>query len=124
VEAPWWAGSLTQHGGAWWLAAIDGAALAALPLRVRVGFMHAAEVIILPRKSRVAVSLYALGSSTDVVVLGLVTRRPCFRLSHRVVSATSRINYAISLDGAAVVLFLGHTELVVRLMSNAQLLGL
>jgi len=44
VEAPWWAGALTQRGGAWWLDAVDGGALAALPLRARLAFMHGAEV--------------------------------------------------------------------------------
>jgi hypothetical protein len=37
LPAPWWAQHLGSRGLAWWLAAVDGDALAALPLRLRVG---------------------------------------------------------------------------------------
>ena len=51
MEAPWWAGALTQRGGAWWLDAVDTGALAALPLRIRLAFMHGSEVMCLAQLS-------------------------------------------------------------------------
>jgi U3 small nucleolar RNA-associated protein 20 len=36
LPAPWWAQHLGSRGLAWWLAAVDADALAALPLRLRV----------------------------------------------------------------------------------------
>lgn len=43
IEAPWWSPLLASRDGAWWLTSLDPAALSALPLRVRVGFLNAAE---------------------------------------------------------------------------------
>jgi len=43
-EEPWWAAELGApgRGAAWWLAAADARALAALPARTRLGFLNAA----------------------------------------------------------------------------------
>jgi hypothetical protein len=43
IEAPWWSHHLGAQAGSWWLETVDGQALRRLPLRVRVGLLHAVE---------------------------------------------------------------------------------
>ncbi|KAG2487780.1 hypothetical protein HYH03_013624 [Edaphochlamys debaryana] len=43
LPPPWWSAPLLGRGLAWWLAAVDGRALAALPPRRKVGFLNAFE---------------------------------------------------------------------------------
>lgn len=42
MESPWWGPALGEKDLAWWLEAVDVAALAAQPLRRRQGLLHAA----------------------------------------------------------------------------------
>ena len=39
-ESAWWAGHLGAEPGSFWLAAVDGAALAVQPLRRRIGYVN------------------------------------------------------------------------------------
>ena len=43
VEEPWWRPALGGERLEWWLASVDARALAAQPLRRRLGLMHAIE---------------------------------------------------------------------------------
>ncbi len=43
LPPPWWSGALLGRGLGWWLAAVNDAALAALPARRKVGFLNACE---------------------------------------------------------------------------------
>ena len=67
-EEPWWAPELGSRDAAWWLAAVDVGAYAALPARTRLGFLNAAADLLRHLGHRLAPYLPALAALAVVAL--------------------------------------------------------
>ena len=67
-EEPWWAPELGSGSAAWWLAASDARAIAALPARTRLGFLNAAADLLRHLGHRLAPYLPALAALVVVAL--------------------------------------------------------
>lgn len=79
VEAPWWGAALQSQGLAWWLEAVDATALAAQPLRRRVGLLHATADLLKHLGHRMQVTtvsesnLHSSGWRADILLSRTIT---------------------------------------------------